>query len=96
MALIWIYGKKSSNRTETPTSRLLQRVFSRYGLLLFLAIIFLLAFVEEGLWDITEFGSEIKYLAIHLKYPGIAHSRQHKANYYKKLRTNKVSAFLDF
>ena len=66
------FGKKSSNRTETPTSRLLQWVFSRYGLLLFLAIIFLLAFVEEGLWDITEFGSEIKYLAIHPKYPGIA------------------------
>ena len=53
MALIWIYGKKSSNTIATPTSRLLQLVFSRYGLLLFLAIIFLLAFVEEGLWDIT-------------------------------------------
>ena len=28
-------------------------VFSRYGLLLFLGIIFLLAFIEEGLWDVT-------------------------------------------
>lgn len=53
MALIWIYGKKSSNTIATPTSRLLQLVLSRYGLLLFLAIIFLLAFVEQGLWDIT-------------------------------------------
>ena len=53
MALIWIYGKKSSITNATPTSHLLQWVFSRYGLLLFLAIIFLLAFVEEGLWDIT-------------------------------------------
>ena len=96
MALIWIYGKKSSNRTETPTSRLLQRVFSRYGLLLFLAIIFLLAFVEEGLWDIQNLVLQLNTLLLHPKYPGIAHSWQHKANYYKKLRTNKVSAFLDF
>jgi hypothetical protein len=53
MALIWIYGKKSASVTEVQPSRLLQWVFSRYGLLLFLAIIFLLAFLEEGLWDIT-------------------------------------------
>ena len=70
MALIWIYGKKSSITIATLTSRLLQWVFSRYGLLLFLAIIFLLAFVEEGLWDITEFGSAIKYLATTPKLPG--------------------------
>jgi len=53
MALVWIYGKRNSKVTAKQPSRLLQSVFSRYGWLLFLAIIFLLAFVEEGLWDIT-------------------------------------------
>lgn len=53
MALIWIYGKKNSNKIVTQKNNLLQWVYSRYGLLLFLGIIFLLAFVEEGLWDVT-------------------------------------------
>jgi hypothetical protein len=53
MALIWIYGKKSISTTAKQHSQLLQWIFSRYGLLLFLSIIFLLAYLEEGLWDIT-------------------------------------------
>lgn len=51
MALIWLYGKKK-NSTSKSTG-LMRLVFSRYGLLLFLGIIFLLAFIEEGLWDVT-------------------------------------------
>lgn len=52
MALIWLYGKKhySGNRNK---NRFLALVFSRYGLILFLGILFLLAFAEEGLWDIA-------------------------------------------
>lgn len=53
MALIWIYGSKSSQSGKATSGNILQWVFSRYGLLLFLGIIFLLAFVEEGLWDVT-------------------------------------------
>ena len=52
MALVWLYGKKNYVPAGKGT-RFLKMVFSRYGVLLFLAIIFLLAFVEEGLWDIT-------------------------------------------
>lgn len=48
MALIWLHGEK-----QPHSSRFLKAVFSQYGVLLFLAIIFLLAYLEEGLWDMT-------------------------------------------
>jgi len=47
MALIWLYGER-----QRSTS-FLRLVFSRWGILIFLGIIFLLAYVEEGLWDMT-------------------------------------------
>ena len=50
MALIWIYGKKNYRSTQ---SRFLKLVFSKYGLIIFLGLLFVLAFLEEGLWDIT-------------------------------------------
>lgn len=52
MALIWIYGMKSISATH-QVSQFTRLVFSKYGLLLFLAIIFFFAFLEEGLWDMT-------------------------------------------
>lgn len=52
MALVWLYGRKHYN-TEKNTTRFLKAVFSQYGFLIFLAIIFLFAFAEEGLWDVA-------------------------------------------
>jgi hypothetical protein len=52
MALIWVYGQKTYARKERGYT-FLKLVFSRYGVLLFLGLIFLFAFVEEGLWDLT-------------------------------------------
>lgn len=52
MALIWLYGRKHYNK-EKSTTRFLKAVFSQYGILIFLAIIFLFAFAEEGLWDVA-------------------------------------------
>ncbi|MCF0069419.1 hypothetical protein LZD49_02990 [Dyadobacter sp. CY261] len=49
MALIWIFGKKEAARAES--GRLLPIFFGQYGVLLFLGLIFLLAYFEEGLWD---------------------------------------------
>ncbi|MES2774878.1 MAG: hypothetical protein V4722_11875 [Bacteroidota bacterium] len=49
MALVWIHGIK--NKEALPRKSFLNRVFSRYGIILFLLIIFLLAYLEEGLWD---------------------------------------------
>lgn len=53
MALIWVYGRKNYVSNANKSGVLLKYVFSRYGVFLFLGIIFLLAFAEEGLWDMT-------------------------------------------
>ncbi|THU40906.1 hypothetical protein FAM09_01975 [Niastella caeni] len=52
MALIWVYGKK---KTEAGTSsnygKLISRFFTRYGIVLFLLSMIVMAYVEEGFWD---------------------------------------------
>lgn len=53
MALIWMYGKKTAKQGRYQKNRLLRLTFSKYGIILFLAMIFLFAYLEEGLWDIT-------------------------------------------
>lgn len=50
MALVWIYGKKNYRQPQKG-NRFLHLVFSKYGIVIFLALIFLFAFIEEGLWD---------------------------------------------
>ena len=52
--------------------------------------------LKDTIFVATELVPQLNTLLLRQMYPGIDHSRQHKANYYKKLRTNKVSAFLDF
>lgn len=52
MALVWLHGKKKQPAIDKQ-NRFLQIVFSRNGIWLFLLIIFLFAFIEESLWDIT-------------------------------------------
>jgi hypothetical protein len=52
MALIWIYGQKNYSQ-QGKGNRFLRVVFSRYGVALFLGLVFLFAFVEEGLWDLS-------------------------------------------
>ena len=50
MALIWVSGK-NNNLQKTNKNSFLNIIFSVKGLFLFLAIIFVFAFIEEGLWD---------------------------------------------
>ncbi|HEX2607982.1 MAG TPA: hypothetical protein VHK91_11405 [Flavisolibacter sp.] len=52
MALIWIYGDKNYVRPKKGTA-FLRLLFSTYGILLFIGLLFLFAFIEEGLWDLT-------------------------------------------
>ena len=52
MALVWIYGKKNYTKPGKG-SRFLKLAFGKYGILLFLVPLFVFAFVEEGLWDLT-------------------------------------------
>jgi hypothetical protein len=52
MALVWIYGRKKYGHSPAARSRSLNgRVFTNYGLLIFLLIVVGLAFLEEGIWD---------------------------------------------
>jgi hypothetical protein len=52
MALIWIYGRKNYKKPDTG-SRFLRLIFSRYGVAVFLGLLFVFAFIEEGLWDVA-------------------------------------------
>lgn len=48
MALIWVTEKNNAGKDNFKWLRF---VFGKYGLVLFIAILFVLAYVEEGLWD---------------------------------------------
>lgn len=50
MALIWIYGQKNYLQPGRG-SRFLKLVFNNYGILIFLGLLFLFAYFEEGIWD---------------------------------------------
>ena len=49
MALIWISEKKAVSKLKADNY--LRIFFGRYGIVFFLGLIFLLAYLEEGLWD---------------------------------------------
>lgn len=54
MALIYIMGKKKYRSTgDQGQSSFMKKVFSTYGIAIFLGVLFLFAFIEEGLWDIA-------------------------------------------
>lgn len=50
MALIWIFSMRE-NTAQQQRSSFWKLMYGPLGILLFLAIIFLFAFLEEGLWD---------------------------------------------
>ncbi|MBO9595247.1 MAG: hypothetical protein J7599_20245 [Niabella sp.] len=52
MALVWVHGKKVYSKQQ-EANPFLYRIFSKKGLILFLLIIFGLAFTEEFFWDIA-------------------------------------------
>jgi hypothetical protein len=51
MALIWIYGYKQYRHSSLTTQNIVALVFKPYGIFIFFGIIFLFAYVEEGIWD---------------------------------------------
>ena len=50
MALVWAFGRKR-NLVSRPVGSLLHGFFSLRAIPLYLGLLFLLAFLEEGLWD---------------------------------------------
>ena len=51
MALVWIYGKKKSVKHPQSTNSFLRAIFSSHGVVLFMLVLLLFAYVEEGMWD---------------------------------------------
>jgi hypothetical protein len=51
MAIVWVYGQKAQ-RQPVKNNRFLRLVFSRHGVVVFIGVLIVLAFVEEGLWDV--------------------------------------------
>ncbi len=47
LALVW----HTEQKTDQTNNGVMQFVFAKYGWTLFLAIVFIFAFIEEGLWD---------------------------------------------
>lgn len=51
MALIWFFERKNHQQVKPGKNMLVQVTFGKYGILVFMLILILLAYVEEGLWD---------------------------------------------
>lgn len=51
MALIWFFEKKNYRKEKRRTGQLQRVTFGKYGMLVFILTILLLAYLEEGLWD---------------------------------------------
>ena len=51
MALVWFFEKEQYKNSSRGNSSILKMTFGKYGVLLFIGVIVLLAYVEEGLWD---------------------------------------------
>ena len=52
MALIWLYGNRNYVKSAKG-NKFLGVLFSKYGIPIFLGLVFLFSFIEEGLWDIA-------------------------------------------
>lgn len=52
MALVWVWGRKKANSGGFSGQVFMRTVFSAKGILVFIAVLLVLAFVEEGLWDV--------------------------------------------
>jgi hypothetical protein len=50
MALVWLWGRKMS-KTLKPSHSWYYSIFSMKGIGIFIGIILILAYIEEGLWD---------------------------------------------
>lgn len=51
MGLIWIAEKKNNEPQKRSTGWFSGKLFGKYGLLYFVLILVILAYIEEGLWD---------------------------------------------
>lgn len=71
MALIWIMGKKQQQRSPKSMNNFLQKMYRiPMGSLCFLASLFLLAYIEEGLWDVSLWQEHTRTFSLFHKFLG--------------------------
>lgn len=51
LALVWIFGKRKYNKAGAAAGMAEKLAFGATGIAFFLGLVFLLAYLEEGLWD---------------------------------------------
>ncbi|WP_291906945.1 hypothetical protein [Chitinophaga sp. CB10] len=70
MALVWAHGRKQYHMSAGG-NKFLQAVFSNKGILLFLGLIALFAFVEEGLWDGFVWREHTRFFSLFQQLPEV-------------------------
>lgn len=70
MALVWAHGRKQYHMSAGG-NKFLQAVFSNKGILLFLGLIALFAFVEEGLWDGFVWREHTRFFSLFRQLPEV-------------------------
>jgi len=63
MALIWAWGRKKKAKLGFANNKVLTTIFTRAGIVAFVLIIVLLAYVEEGFWDALVWNDHVSVFA---------------------------------
>lgn len=69
IVMIWIYGNKKSVKETTP--KWYRYVFSWKGVVLYIAVILLFSFMEEGLWDSMVWEEHHNYFQLFRSIPAV-------------------------
>ncbi|MFC0513895.1 hypothetical protein ACFFGT_06780 [Mucilaginibacter angelicae] len=71
MALVWFYEQKKFTGWKSYRTRFMKLTFSRYGVLSFVGLLILFAYVEEGLWDGLIWKEHVSVFRIFATLPSI-------------------------
>ncbi|MER2999229.1 hypothetical protein [Pontibacter populi] len=70
LALVWIFGKRKYKKSKVNTTSFMERIsFGTAGILFFLGLVFILAYIEEGFWDALVWRDHESVFAIFASLP---------------------------
>ncbi len=67
--LIWVYGNKKTNRQNDSPNTWYKLLFSYKGILIYVIILLLLAYVEEGFWNSLIWNDHTEYFSLFSAIP---------------------------
>ncbi|WPV02900.1 hypothetical protein SNE26_14030 [Mucilaginibacter sp. cycad4] len=71
MALVWFYEQKKFTGWKSYRTQFMKITFSKYGVLSFIGLLILFAYVEEGLWDGLIWKEHVSVFRIFAELPSI-------------------------